>query len=195
MKIAIKILFICSLLFLISCNESNKSKITNQFYGIGEFKIGAKFDTLKSYKLFEKVSENEYEIDKLELTKEIGVVEDLKIKTNNGKIYYVSFSKGKFTKELEIDDYFKYLRETDFSKEQKMNNEIAEYLFYESYDNKIAFEKQTMIDKELAVVVGYYDADYNYNDININNKITKKEKTVNDSIEKSIYMENVESIK
>lgn len=193
-KLIILILFL-SIVTSISCNKSTKREMKNQFSGIGEFIIGAKFDTLKSYKLFDKKTDTEFNIEKFELTKEIGIIEDLTIKTENGKIYEVSFSKGKFTNEIEIDSYFKNLEETEFSKEKKMNNEIAEYLFYVTEDKKVGFDKTTMIDKELAVVKGYYDADYIYNDIIVYDRIRKKAEKAKDSLEKSIYMEDVKSVK
>ena len=191
-----KIIPIILLLTIInSCDKMPKQKRENKFHGIGEFIIGAKFDTLKSYKLFRKNSDTEFELEKFELTKEIGVVENLIVKTQNGKIYSVSFKRGKFTNTLEIDDYLKDFEETEFSREKKMNSDLAEYWFYETFDNKIGFDKQRMLDKELAVMYGYYVEDYSYNDLEIENKIREKEQTEKDSIEKAEYMEDVKSVK
>lgn len=183
------------LMILHSCDKMPKQKRENKFHGIGEFIIGAKFDTLKSYKLFEKNSDSEFELEKFELTKEIGVVEDLTVKTQNGKIYSVSFKRGKFTNTFELDKYLIDFEETEFSREKKMNSDLAEYWFYETFDNKIGFNKQRMLDKELAVMYGYYAEDYSYNDLEIENKIREKEQTEKDSIEKAEYMEDVKSVK
>ena len=61
------------LITLFSCNENDKTS----FQGLGELKIGARFDSIPSFEQFEKVNENEFRIDKFEISKELGIVEDL----------------------------------------------------------------------------------------------------------------------
>lgn len=103
--------------FLFIALYSGQNEGKNSFKGIGELNIGSKFDSIPSYKFFTKVNENEYTLNEFEISKEIGILENLKVKTKKGKIYSVSFSKGKYSNSSDVDfAMYDEFDETDFSK-------------------------------------------------------------------------------
>ncbi len=189
-------IFIATFLFcLISCNEKTSKTRLNLFKGYGELLIGAKFDSIPSYKLFNKNPEGYFELDKYEISKEIGVIEDVVVKTKNGRIYDVSFSNGKYTDVLKLDEAMLKMQEESFSRDPKLDDEDSEHLFYKTYDGKISFSKVVYKDQDLAVLKGYYSNDYSYYDYEINTAIMDNERKIQDSVEKAEYMKDVKQLK
>ena len=177
-----KILFLSLILiFLIACETPNR----NSFNGIGELKIGAKFDSIPSYKLFEKKSETEFELNKYELSKDISFVENVNVKIENGRIYEVAFSTGKFTNEYSIDSEIMI-----GAKETRTDDELG-HTMYESYNGKVDISKFEYKDKELAVLQGFYEKSYRYSDSKISMTNFEVEEKKKDSIEKAEYMKDV----
>ena len=173
-------LFLISIL-LLACEPTHR----NSFNGIGELKIGAKFDSIPSYKLFDKKEGNEFELNKFELSKDISYVENVNVKTENGRIYEVSFSTGKFTNEYSIDSEILM-----GAKETRTDGELGN-TSYESYNGKVDISKFEYKDKDLAVLQGYYQKNYFYSDSKISMAKFNIEETKKDSIEKAEYIKDV----
>jgi hypothetical protein len=155
---------------LYSCQNEGK----NSFKGIGELNIGSKFDSISYYKFFTKVNENQYTLNKLEISKEIGIIEDLKVNTKNGKIYSVSFSTGKYSNSSDIDfAMYDVFDETDFSKDNHKEDDKCVFQTYISNDGKLGLERNYFVGLGTGVNFIYYD-----------NEITKEIEAKDDSLKK-----------
>ena len=182
------------ILVTISCQKNNTNNSIDSFKGIGELIIGAKFDSIPSHKLFDKKNKNEYVLNKFELTKNIGIVENVNIKLNKGYIYSVSFTSGKFTNKSLIEECMvKNSIESEYS--GISNDESYEGKTYESLNHQISISYFTLKDKNLIALQGFYATDYFYSDIKIENEYESKSKAKKDSIEKANYMKDVKQIK
>ncbi|MBF6640785.1 hypothetical protein IVB69_04790 [Flavobacterium sp. J49] len=93
-------------LLSISCVETK-----NEFKGLGALSIGTEFSSLPMASSFTKVMDDEFNINRFELSKEIGSVSDLNVTTENGKISEVKFSSNEATNTAELEEMFKTLRE------------------------------------------------------------------------------------
>lgn len=168
-------LFVLLLIILFSCKMEDK----NPFTGLGELKIGAQFDSIPSYSFYKKERENEYVLNKFEISKELGILEDLKIKTQNGKIYSVEFSTGKYSKAQDIDfAMWGVFEETKFSKEQYEKGRGFVLQTYVSNNKKLKLERSYFIGLGNGVKFVYHDF-----------KITNQIEAKLDSIKKLDYIE------
>ncbi len=158
---------------LMSCNSGIKK---SEFKGFGELLVGVPFDSIPSSRLFNKNGENQFVLNKFELTKEIGVVESVEVKTKNGKIFEVKFTTGKFTNAFNIKSYLSLIKETDFSKEHNKGESPIEMRTYETIDRSITLETMVYTDPVFYGMNGYYSIDYTYYDSKIVEAIRKKSK-------------------
>ncbi|MBK9104199.1 MAG: hypothetical protein IPL92_06415 [Saprospiraceae bacterium] len=180
--------------FTFSCTNSSELNSESQFSGYGELIIGNQIDSIRSFSLFKEVSENEYSIDKYELTKEIGVVEEVGVKTKDGVIYEVKFDIGKYTNKSVLDSQLQKLRKEGISRRLNKNSDNLEILFYKTSDDRIELTRMTFKDSRLLALNGYFSASYRYYDKRINDEINSMNKAIQDSIEKAIYMKDVKGV-
>lgn len=179
------------LLGLMSCNSEIKK---SNFEGFGELLIGVPFDSIPSSGLFNKNNETQFVLNKLELTKEIGVVESVEVKTENGKIYEVKFTTGKFTNAANIKSYLSLVDETDFSKDHNKGEKAIEMRTYKTNDESITLETMVYTDPVFYGMNGYYSIKYTYYDSKIIEAIREKEQAEIDSIEKVEYFKDVKKL-
>jgi predicted RND superfamily exporter protein len=144
-----KILLCLILLFIISCKEKPRN-----FYGFGEIKLDSIFKNLPSEKQFKKLSENEFKIDTFKLSEKIGFVKNLVIKTDDEKIYDVSFDCMKTTNIRFIDSLMKNV--TELKSLNNVENKSLPIQFYEQSDGKVIFSK-TIEKKDSLVSYRYCD--------------------------------------
>lgn len=176
-------LLIFMLLSLISCKQSSKSS----FHGFGELQIGARFDSIPSFKLFEKKSENEFELNKFEITEAIGYVENVVVVTEKGRIYEVSFSTGKFSNNSSIEAHILSGSTQTFADSK---NDLT---LLDSHDGMVSitfFESE-----ELSSISGFHKIFYSYVDSKLSLEKYKKEYLLKDSIEKLEYLKDVKTLK
>ncbi len=184
--------FVTTILTIAIIFSSCEKKITNiksndTFKGIEEFKIGARFDSLASSKLFEKESDEKFYLDKYELSKEIGVVEMIFVTTYKGKISSVSFQSGKYTNIASIDSYIDLLIREDFSKDKWYDDNDRKMEFFKTGDNQISFSRTESRNEDLALLLGHYKISYSY----YSQKVAEKKLKIQDSIEKVEYYRDV----
>ena len=169
---------------LYSCQNEGK----NSFKGIGELNIGSKFDSISSYKFFTKVNENEYTLNKLEISKEIGIIEDLNVKTKNGKIYSVSFSTGKYSNSSDVDfAMYDVFDETDYSEDNHKEDDKCVIQTYISNNGKLGLDRIYFVGLGSGVDFIYYDNE-------ITKEIQAKEdslKNIQDAKEKIEFMKDM----
>jgi len=120
-----------ALLALLSCQESKK-----EITGFGGFDIGSDLSSHKKFADFRNTMPDEYFCNSIELSKAIGMVSNINITTENGKIIEVRFVTNEHTN---IDKIRKQL-ETLNSTEEAVNFR-DEFLFksYTSNKNEIVF--------------------------------------------------------
>ena len=120
-----------ALLALLSCQESKK-----EINGFGGFDIGSDLSSHKKFADFRNTMPDEYFCNSIELSKAIGMVSNINITTENGKIIEVRFVTNENTN---IDKIRKQL-ETLNSTEEAVNFR-DEFLFksYTSNKNEIVF--------------------------------------------------------
>ena len=171
------------LITLVSCDNNDKTS----FQGLGEFKIGVKFDSIPSSGLFDKINDNEFRLNKFEISKEIGFVEDLIVKVENGEIYEVEFSSGEYTDNFIIDQKLK-----NGAKESYNSDDGGmEYTSYKSNNGKVEISRMELKDETLAVLNGFFQNLYKYSDSKISMEKANIEERIKDSIEKAEYMKDV----
>lgn len=121
-------------ILLIACKKETKAE-TYSFNGFGILKIGSNLIELKQLSLkstndevikFEKC----YKSDSCELSNEIGVVNNIFIRTYKNKIYHIAFDSSPKTKKLEIAKII-------FTDSLQVVNKLEDYYFI-SKDNKVS---------------------------------------------------------
>ena len=146
------------LLFAFSCKDLNSKNSRNSFRGIGELIIGNKINSIPSFKSFKKIRENEYRSYKYELTYDSGIVEDVVVKTTDGKISNVSFSAGKFTHQSNIDNTFLgIVLEKNISELGEKPHENYIRQSFETDDEKVSISKITYFGINSITRYSYYE--------------------------------------
>ncbi|MFN3968881.1 hypothetical protein [Flavobacterium sp.] len=93
-------------LLSISCVETK-----TEFKGLGDLSIGTEFSSLAIASSFTKVMDDEFFLNRFEVSEEIGAVSDLNVTTEKGKICEVKFSSNEATNTAELKEIFKALKE------------------------------------------------------------------------------------
>lgn len=125
---------------IIACNNSNEkdeleSICENDFRGFSEFKIGSKFNDLKSEKFLRKDSdEGWYFVYKIDLGNNIGVVENLYIKVEQDVITNVSFETANYTNNNVLKNIVAMMKKTHSSDDLK---DICPTNIYQNCDGSI----------------------------------------------------------
>lgn len=147
-------------LILIVCLCSCKKEETKSFDGFGELIVGKDFSKIPSYKLFEidttktlRTDEKMFSLNKYELSKKFGIVEKINVLTFKGKIYSVSFCKGRFTNINAIESFI-----SDGSTLKEAVSQRVTYSSNNGYIEAYIFQEkdltgQTVINDKY----GYYD--------------------------------------
>lgn len=144
-----KILFYFFIILIVSCKEKRRN-----FYGIGEIKLDSTFKNLPSAKLFTKQSNEEYKIDSFKLTNEIGFVNNLIVKTDDEKIYDVSFDCNKMTNISSLDNLMKNFEK--YNLVQNIENKSLPVQFYQLSDGNLIFSK-AITKKDSTISFKYCD--------------------------------------
>lgn len=127
-------LLFTTIIFWSSCNKE-----TSNFNEIGDIKIGEKFSSIPNYKSFRKVMENEFFIEKYELSNDIGEVNRLNVSTENDTIIEVKFSSSEETNINKIEKSFSNFIEEkiDLKKLQLPSIDETPMRFFKSKDEKM----------------------------------------------------------
>ncbi|NMH27844.1 hypothetical protein [Flavobacterium silvaticum] len=121
------------LLVVSACEQKTKS-----FHGFGGLDIGADFKSLPNAKDFTQIMEDEYNIARYKLSDEIGVVSNLNISTENGKISEVRFVSTDETHTATIEKVTQQLVRINTKTPIKLD-----FIdFYNSADKKIFFVRE-----------------------------------------------------
>lgn len=120
-----------ALLALLSCQESKK-----EITGFGGFDIGSDLSSHKKFADFRNTMPDEYFCNSIELSKAIGMVSNINITTENGKIIEVRFSSNENTNIDNIQKQLETLKKA--GKEVNLNNELN-FKSYTTIDKKILF--------------------------------------------------------
>ncbi|UUF16792.1 MULTISPECIES: hypothetical protein [Flavobacterium] len=141
---------ILALLFLSILIVSCTNKPRN-FEGIGEIKLGQKLNSLKHFKSFKKLNENEYQIDSFKISPSVGFVKNLIIKTESGEIFDVTFDSSESTNNKAIDSLMEIFGQ--HSMIQIAENKSAPFQIIEKSDGDVDFSKT--IDKKDPRLINY----------------------------------------
>jgi hypothetical protein len=177
-----RILYAILFLVFTSCGSNTK----DNFRGFGELQIGSQFDSIPSRKLFEKISENHYQLNKYELTKSIGFVEAVDVYVVNNRIYEVNFNTGDYTKYADIRKCTSMLTETEFSKK---NTERTNQIIVKEYTTE---NSEITLKKSIYAMINSIEICY-FNTI-IKEKIDRENTNKEDSIKKSEYLKDVKQL-
>ncbi len=123
-----KIYLLIVMLTFISCQESNK-----EIKGFGGFDIGSDLSSHQKFADFRNTMPDEYFCNLIKLSNDIGMVSNMNITTENGKIIEVKFSTNEKTNIESIQKELKTLN--------KVEKEV-------NYKNEFTFRSYTTIGKE-----------------------------------------------
>jgi len=140
----ISLLFITIL--LLSCNSKPRN-----FEGIGEIKLGKNFNSLTKSKFFKRIKENEYKIDRIKISEQVGFVKNLTIKLENSQIYDVSFESTKSTNNSVIDSLMEVFGKHSMLKIEPSKS--APFQIIEKSDGDVDFSK--IIEKKYPSEITY----------------------------------------
>lgn len=101
-----KALLSIAFLLGISCSDTK-----SEFKGLGELSIGTEFSSLPIAQSFTKVMDDEFFLNRFELSENIGSVSNLNVTTEKGKICEVKFSGNEATNTAELEKLFADLKE------------------------------------------------------------------------------------
>ena len=161
------------------------------FIGFDNLLIGSVFEKSKFFKYFTTFNKpndqvKDYSIDKLQISKEIGIVENVHVYTYGGKIYWVTFRTGIYCNYSKIDYKIIY---------DGANQDYS----YKKIDRYYTPDKSIMISKEavkVPTVKGddfYFSDQYNYEYLNRNilGKIRNMKQQKINSKNKADYMKDM----
>ena len=138
--------------------------------------------------------ENQFVLNKFELTKEIGIVESVEVKTKDGRIFEVKFKTGKYTNIPKIRSFISHIKETDFSKHYNKGEKSIEQRSYKTKDGSITLETMEFKDSVTSLINaidGYRSIDYTYFDTKIVGDIEKANQAIKDSVKRAEYNKDV----
>jgi hypothetical protein len=126
-----KIYLLIVVLTLFSCQESEKEII-----GFGGFDIGSDLSSHEKFADFRNTMPDEYFCNSMKLSDEIGLISNINITTEYGKIIEVKFATNEHTNIEKIQKQLKTLNSTE-----KAVNFRDEFFFksYTTMENKVIF--------------------------------------------------------
>ena len=142
------------ILYLMELLNLNSKEQHRNFYGIDELKLDSIFENLSCSKKFTKLSKNKFKADNFELSKGIGNVKNILIKTSYGKIYDVSFDCIESTNISVIDSIM-----ADFVNYNIINNienDLLPIKMTQLSDGNVMFTKN-LVKKENRLSYRYCD--------------------------------------
>lgn len=144
-----------------SVDTKSESVEKRDFKGFGELIIGDRFDSISSFKQFKKTEKNSYYADAYEISKEIGVVENVTIMLKYGKINGVNFDNSSISNKNKIDSCFRSYK----SKVEPLPSSGKDWRVYKSIDDRVRLTMTIIGCDYLYHKLGYYPTNYFYYDL------------------------------
>lgn len=131
-----KQLLLAILVISVSCNKK-----ATAFQGLGTLTIGTVFTSLPVSKTFTKVMDDEFNTKRFQLSNEIGLVSNLNVTIDHGKICEVTFYSNEETNITGLENVIKRLKEVEVDKKGLMNDDQTNTMIsmYTSEDEEIIF--------------------------------------------------------
>ena len=145
------------LMFAVSCEKS-----ATDFKGFGALNIGETFAASSDSTVFRKIMDDEFYSDRFDLSKDIGIVSDLSVSTDNGKISEVKFLNTDETNSAELEKVLatmKYIK-IDEAMEKRMDGPEMDMKMYTSLDENVLLTVVKHPKKKLKSGSPVYE--YNY---------------------------------
>ncbi|MCF6129063.1 hypothetical protein L1S35_05210 [Flavobacterium sp. AS60] len=136
-----KLMFASFLVLILSCqNIENKNET---FRGFGNLKTGTTFSENPDFKLFRKLEADYFSAKEFHLSKEIGYVKDLYVRTKNGKIFLVQFDRVETTNIQPIQEIIKELKDVTTREDTIPANRLSYTRRYLTANNNLSFSTVT----------------------------------------------------